>query len=113
MKIIAHEMQVKISQVKNEVRKVSKDSTIVFVKKGEKTSKRKDVKNFPEAKDWVMGVNVDQHLRFPQAVCIPTQTPHIVIYSLKLSKVILIELTCPAEENIEERHSEKISRYEC
>ena len=50
MKIIAHEMQVKISQVKNEVRKVSKDSTIVFVKKGEKTSKRKDVKNFTWSK---------------------------------------------------------------
>ena len=39
-----------------------------------------------------------------------TRYSHLFI---KLSKVILIELTCPAEENIEERHSEKISRYEC
>ena len=84
-----------------------------MLKKERKRQSGKTLRTLPEAKDWVMGVNVDQHLRFPQAVCIPTQIPHIVIYSLKLSKVILIELTCPAEENIEERHSEKISRYEC
>ena len=86
---------------------------LFLLKKERKRQSGKTLRTLPEAKDWVMGVNVDQHLRFPQAVCIPTQTPHIVIYSLKLSKLILIELTCPAEENIEERHSEKISRYEC
>ena len=46
-----------------------------------------------EAKDWVMKIDVDQQLRFPQDICIST-------------------LMCPAEENIEERHSEKTSRYE-
>ena len=44
--------------------------------------------------------------------CIDIQISDIVIYSLKLRKVILIELTCPAEMNIEKMHSEKISRYE-
>ena len=56
-------------------------------------------------------VDLDQQLRFP-GLCISTQRPDIFIYSLKLRKVILIELTCPAEENIEEKHSEEISRYE-
>ena len=65
-----------------------------------------------EAKDWVMEVDVDQQLRFSEAICISTLRQDIVIYSLKLRKVILIELRCLAEENIEERHSEKISRYE-
>ena len=63
-----------------------------------------------EAKDWVMEVDVDQQLRFSEAICISTLRQDIVIYSLKLRKVILIR--CLAEENIEERHSEKISRYE-
>ena len=50
-----------------------------------------------------MEVDVDQQLQFPEAICISTQRPDIVIiYSLKLRKVILVELTCPAEENIEE-----------
>ena len=59
-----------------------------------------------------MEVDVDQQLGFPEAICISTQRPDIVIYSLKLRKIILIELTCPAEENIEEERSEKKSRYE-
>ena len=59
-----------------------------------------------------MEVDLDQQLRFPEGICLSIQKPYIVIYSLKLRKVILIELTCPAEENIEERHSEKISCYE-
>ena len=59
-----------------------------------------------------MEVDLDQQLRFPEGICLSIQKPYIVIYSLKLRKVILIELTCPAEENIEERYSEKIFRYE-
>lgn len=38
--------------------------------------------------------------------------PDIVTYSLKSRKVILIELMCPVEDNIEQRHSEKVSHYE-
>ena len=59
-----------------------------------------------------MEVDVDQQLQFPEAIFISTRSADIVIYSLKLRKVILIKLTCPAEENIEEWHSEKISRYD-
>ena len=59
-----------------------------------------------------MEVDVDQQYPLPEAICISTQRPDIVIYSLKLRKVILKQLTCSAEENIEESHSEQISRYE-
>ena len=45
--------------------------------------------NLHEAKDWVMEVDVDQQLQFPEAVCISIQRPDIVIYSLKLRKVYL------------------------
>ena len=55
----------------------------------------------------MMEVDVDQQLRLPEAIFISTQRPDIFIYSLKLRKVVLIELTCPADENIEEKHSEK------
>ena len=104
-----------INQVKKEVRKICKDSLITFIKEGEqcKTSSRKyKLGILHEAKDWVIKVDVDQQLRFPEAICISTQRPDIFIYSLKLRKVILIALACPAEENTEERHSEKISRHE-
>ena len=64
-----------------------------------------------EATNLMMEVDVDQQLRLPEAIFITTQRPDIFIYSLKLRKVVLIELTCPADENIEEKHSEKISHY--
>ena len=111
--VIADELQVTINQVKKEVGNVCKDSIITFVKEGEqyKTSSRKYNKSgiLHEAKDWVMKIDVDQQLRFPEAICISTQRPDIVIYSLKLKKIILIELTCRVVETIEARHSEKIS----
>ena len=49
-----------------------------------------------------MEVDVDQQLQFPEAICISTRSADIVIYSLKLRKVVLIKLTCPAQENIKE-----------
>ena len=59
-----------------------------------------------------METDLDQQLLFPEIICSSTQRPDIVIYSIKLKKVVVVELTCPAEENIEERHSEKLGRYE-
>ena len=116
LRVIVHEMQVMANQAKKEVRKVCKDSIITSVTEGEqcKTLSKKYNKSgiLHEPKDWVMEIDIDQQLRFTEAICISTKRPDIVIYSLKLRKVILIELACPAEENIEERHSEKISFYE-
>ena len=115
LRVIAHEMLVMINQVKKEVRKVCKDSIITFVNEVEQRktlSKKYKSGILHEPKDWVMEVDADQQLRFPEAICISTQRPDIAIYSLKLRKVILIELTCPAEENMGERHSEKIPRYD-
>ena len=98
-----------MNQFKKEVRKVCKDSIITFLKKGEqcKMLSRKYDKSriLHEAKDWVMEIDVDQPLRFQEAIWTSTQRPDVVIYSLKLRKIILAELTCPAEENIEEKHS--------
>ena len=61
LRVIAHEMQVMINQVKKEVRKVCKDSTIAFFKEADqsKTSLRKYNKSgsLHQAKDWVMEVD--------------------------------------------------------
>ena len=58
-------------------------------------------------------VDEDQLLWSPETVCVSSQRPDIVIYSLQLRKVILIELMCLAEgKNIKEKCSEKISCHE-
>ena len=90
LKGIVHEAQVMINQVNKEVGKVDKDSTFIFVeeKKQRKVSLSKYDKlgTLHEAKDWVMGVDVDQQLRFQEAVCLSIQRPDIIIYLLKLIK---------------------------
>lgn len=63
--MVAHEVQVMLNQVKNEVRKVCKDSTVTFVKESEqcKSLSRKYDKSgvFHETKDRLIEVYVDHH----------------------------------------------------
>ena len=116
LRVIAHKIQVFINKVKKEEQKVAKDRILNFVKEGEQckrsTKKVDKLGILHEAKDWVMETDLDQQLQFPEIICSSTQRPDIVLYLDKLKKVVVVELTCPAEENIEERHSEKLGRYE-
>ena len=61
------------------------------------------------ASDWKL---FDSSLVFPSFIAIPASRPDIVIYSILKKTVILIELTIPCEENFEDRHFDKIARYE-
>ena len=63
-----YEMQVIINQVKNDVNKLGKDSTIIFVKKWEQhgwwTRKVDKLEILHEAKEWVTEVDLDQQFLF-------------------------------------------------
>ena len=48
---------------------------------------------------------------FPPEIYSTNERPDVVIWSLKLQRVILIELTCPAEEGIEAAQIRKQARY--
>ena len=65
------------------------------------------------ANDWSLLVDFD-HARivFPPHILATSERPDMILSSLSLKKVILIELTCPAEENILSKNREKLSRYE-
>ena len=64
------------------------------------------------ARDWNCLVDYD-HCRivFPPEICGTSERPDIVIWSLVFRTVILIELTCPAEEGIEPAEIRKRARY--
>ena len=87
-----------------------------------KNSKPKDLPNLPmknssfsileTATDWKMQIDFTKEpIPFPVHICVTEQRPDIVIYSDNLKKVILIELTCPAEENIEDARLRKYIKY--
>ena len=50
-------------------------------------------------------------ITFPPEICSTDQRPDIVIWSLSLKSAICIELTCPADENIQAAHKYKSDRY--
>ena len=50
-------------------------------------------------------------ITFPPVILATNLRPDITLWSLQAKKVILIELTCPAEEGILAAHTRKVGRY--
>ena len=64
------------------------------------------------AYDWQLLVDFNHNqIVFPPTICPTDLRPDIVIWSESLKKVIIIELTCPAEENIVAAQVRKSARY--
>ena len=64
------------------------------------------------ATDWQILVDFDAaNILFPPEIFATSERPDIIIWSPSRKKVILIELTCPAEEGIANARSRKLLRY--
>ena len=91
------------------------ETFIKFVKKG--TAKRKPKKRKPPtgllhfASDWCILVDNNKEYSFPFHIALTELRPDIVLYSNKTKRVIIIELTCPCEENMDLWHNTKIQKY--
>ena len=48
---------------------------------------------------------------FPSIIVATDKRPDVVIWSTSTKTVLLIELTCPAEENFANAHAYKMDRY--
>ena len=88
----------------------------LFVRAGQFPLKKKITpkpKNELEgASDWKILVDFDQqNIIFPPEICESIERPDIIIWSSSLKKVILMELTCPAEEGILAARAFKEAKY--
>ena len=92
---------------------ISPKSSIKFVKKGTKVPCKRTppVGILHQASDWVLLADIDSNYCFTIHIAFTQLRPDITIFSNDLRKVILIELTCPCEENMESWHSTKINKY--
>ncbi len=64
------------------------------------------------AHDWKILVDFDKSpIVFPPEIYATAERPDIILWSISAKRVILIELTCPAEEGIEAAQVRKIARY--
>ena len=89
--------------------------SVSFVKAGAtfQTPKKKINKgllNF--APDWTMLCDLGEKLVIPSYIVISTLRPDIFIFSKSTKTVIIVELTCPCEENMEEWHKVKFDKYD-
>ena len=94
--------------VKNKVR---------FVKEGGKLAasaigKREVDSILDGATDWVLMEDLGKQLHFPSFICETLLRPDIVLFSKDLRTVIIIELTCPCEENFDYWHFFKLTKYQ-
>ena len=92
---------------------ISANSSIKFVKKWAKMRRKRapPVSILHHASDWVLLPDLNSICCFPDHIAFNQLRPDITIFSNSLRKVILIELTCPGEENMESWHSTKINKY--
>ena len=82
-----------------------KQNFIKFVKKGTKFKQKKKktphVGTLHHSVDWILKADLDEEYNFPFHIAYTELWPGITIYSNSAKKAILIELTCPCEENME------------
>ena len=103
-------------QTTNQNQQVSKAPTLInFVKAGQQSTKTKrsnQLNLLSNANDWKLLIDLpDCNYVFPPEIYTTAERPDIVIWSTRTKRVILIELTCPAEEGIEAAQIRKQARY--
>ena len=91
----------------------NKRNAIHFVKAGKPPLK---AKTNPKGilhltSDWEMISDIDPNYIFPFHIALTELRPDVVIFSNSLRRVILLELTCPCEENMSSWHATKLSKY--
>nr|XP_061836945.1 uncharacterized protein LOC133619721 [Nerophis lumbriciformis] len=64
------------------------------------------------ANDWEMRADLKKQLKFPEEIAHTTLRPDIVLWSRGTKQVVLIELTEPWEERMEEAYERKLRKYQ-
>ncbi len=98
----------------NETSRSQQRQLVHFVSAGQakkNTPKTDRTSVLAQGKDWAMRADLDKQLRFPVDITITTLKPDIVLWSLTEKRVLLVELTVPWEQNIQEAFERKKARY--
>jgi len=90
---------------------------VEFVKEGGKGKRRgksaidEGLGILASAGDWDLRVDLDRKLTFPEEITTTNQRPDIVILSAKTRQVVIMELTVPWEDRMEEAFERKAEKY--
>ena len=62
--------------------------------------------------DWILLDDLRRRLVFPAHIAQTSKRPDIVLYSSSTRALVMVELTCPCEENFDFQHRKKLDRYD-
>ena len=113
LRIIISNIRSSIKTIKSSVPSSKQPIKIKFVKKGTKVKTKNSSPSgiLHQASDWVLLGDLDGTFSFPPHIAFTELRPDITIFSNKLKRVILIELTCPCGESMEAWHNVKVNKY--
>ena len=85
----------------------------LFVNAGGTSSlkSRRSLGILPLVSNWVLLFDLDRQLKFPSHIFSTRLRPDFVIYCDTSKILLIIELTCPCEDNIQYWNLEKTSKY--
>ena len=88
--------------------------SIAFVRAGEEPQQRCSQAGglLATARDWQLKVDLGKQLKFPENIAVTTLRPDIVLVSEGTKQVVLLELTVPWEDRMEEAFERKRAKYE-
>jgi hypothetical protein len=102
-----------IDTARKKERSIRKGQFIKFVKRGEEKKTNKDESGLLAiAKDWEMRADLKKQLVFPTEVFSTRLRPDIVLWSASTKALVMLELTVPWEERIEEAYERKKAKYQ-
>ncbi|XP_031418446.1 uncharacterized protein LOC105897391 [Clupea harengus] len=88
--------------------------TITFVRAGDKPTPARRTSSagiLTSARDWQLLVDLEHQLKFLSHIAVTTLRPDIVLVSESTKKAVLLELTVPWEDRLEEAFERKLSKY--
>ncbi|XP_075315189.1 uncharacterized protein LOC142375145 [Odontesthes bonariensis] len=87
---------------------------IAFVRVGEKPQQLRSEPGglLATARDWQLKVDLGRQLKFPENIAVTTLRPDMVLVSETTRQVVLLELTVPWEDRIEEAFERKRAKNE-
>ena len=113
LRIIITNIRSSIKNIKSTVPASKQPIKIKFVKKGTRVKNKNSSPSgiLHQASDWVLLGDLDGSFSFPPHITFTELRPDIIIFSNKLKRVILIQLTCPCEKNMGAWHNTKVNKY--
>ncbi|CAC5414709.1 unnamed protein product [Mytilus coruscus] len=100
--------------IRRKKRKVKKNIIFVnFVKAGEsKDNTPEGLGILATATDWQFTADIQQRMSFPAEIEATSLRPDMVLWSQGTRQTVLLELTVPWEERMDEAHERKMAKYQ-